>query len=417
MKRQAWKRMQAWLLVVAMLVSVVTGIGTTKTAKAATKMGVTYTVHVQTYGDQQGWVHDGTMAGTKGQAKRLEEIRVKLTGDEYSGSIQYKTHIQSYGWQDWSYNGEKSGSRGQAKRLEGIEIQLTGEVAKHYDVVYRVHCQTYGWMSWLTDGKTSGTTGEGKRLEAIEVKLTGNRYYGGISYRTHVQTYGWETKMVSNGAMSGTSGQAKRLEAIELELYGEVAYYYDVYYRVHAQSYGWLGWAKNGETAGTSGMAKRLEAIQIKLVPKNSDTSQFEDGKKAYIKGMPTANYSTQAQEVLAQCNAQRQANGIAALSLDPELTKAANIRAQEIATLFSHTRPDGRKCFTVLDQIGYSYWSAGENIAAGYGNSSAVMNGWMNSPGHRSNILNAGFKRLGVGYVYIPNSEYGYYWVQIFSN
>ena len=79
MKRQAWKRMQAWLLVVAMLVSVVTGIGTTKTAKAATKMGVTYTVHVQTYGDQQGWVHDGTMAGTKGQAKRLEEIRVKLT--------------------------------------------------------------------------------------------------------------------------------------------------------------------------------------------------------------------------------------------------------------------------------------------------------------------------------------------------
>ena len=417
MKRQAWKRMQAWLLVVAMLVSVVTGIGTTKTAKAATKMGVTYTVHVQTYGDQQGWVHDGTMAGTKGQAKRLEEIRVKLTGDEYSGSIQYKTHIQSYGWQDWSYNGEKSGSRGQAKRLEGIEIQLTGEVAKHYDVVYRVHCQTYGWMSWLTDGKTSGTTGEGKRLEAIEVKLTGNRYYGGISYRTHVQTYGWETKMVSNGAMSGTSGQAIRLEAIELELYGEVAYYYDVYYRVHAQSYGWLGWAKNGETAGTSGMAKRLEAIQIKLVPKNSDTSQFEDGKKAYIKGTPTANYSTQAQEVLAQCNAQRQANGIAALSLDPELTKAANIRAQEIATLFSHTRPDGRKCFTVLDQIGYSYWSAGENIAAGYGNSSAVMNGWMNSPGHRSNILNAGFKRLGVGYVYIPNSEYGYYWVQIFSN
>ena len=223
MKRQAWKRMQAWLLVVAVLDSVVTGIGTTKTAKAATKMGVTYTVHVQTYGDQQGWVHDGTMAGTKGQAKRLEEIRVKLTGDEYSGSIQYKTHIQSYGWQDWSYNGEKSCSRGQAKRLEGIEIQLTGEVAKHYDVVYRVHCQTYGWMSWLTDGKTSGTTGEGKRLEAIEVKLTGNRYYGGISYRTHVQTYGWETKMVSNGAMSGTSGQAKRLEAIELEFYGEVA--------------------------------------------------------------------------------------------------------------------------------------------------------------------------------------------------
>ena len=210
--------------------------------------------------------------------------------------------------------------------------------------------------------------------------------------------------------MNGTEGEAKRLEAIKIQLTGADKDKYDVYYRVHAQSYGWLGWAKNGETAGTSGMAKRLEAIQIKLVPKNSDTSQFEDGKKAYIKGTPTANYSTQAQEVLAQCNAQRQANGIAALSLDPELTKAANIRAQEIAK-------DYPRCIRKEDEIGYSYWSAGENIAAGYGNSSAVMNGWMNSPGHRSNILNAGFKRLGVGYVYIPNSEYGYYWVQIFSN
>ena len=70
-----------------------------------------------------------------------------------------------------------------------------------------------------------------------------------------------------------------------------------------------------------------------------------------------------------------------------------------------------------MLEQNKKTKKTAGENIAAGYGNSSAVMNGWMNSPGHRSNILNAGFKRLGVGYVYIPNSEYGYYWVQIFSN
>ena len=418
MKRQAWKRMQAWLLVVAMFVSVVTGIGTTKTAKAATKMGVTYTVHVQTYGDQQGWVHDGTMAGTKGQAKRLEEIRVKLTGDEYSGSIQYKTHIQSYGWQDWSYNGEKSGSRGQAKRLEGIEIQLTGEVAKHYDVVYRVHCQTYGWMDWVKNGVMAGTSGQAKRLEGIEIKLVPKSQIVdmGVQYRVHCQTYGWMS-WLTDGKTSGTTGEGKRLEAIEVKLTGN-RYYGGISYRTHVQTYGWeTKMVSNGAMSGTSGQAKRLEAIQIKLVPKNSDTSQFEDGKKAYIKGTPTANYSTQAQEVLAQCNAQRQANGIAALSLDPELTKAANIRAQEIATLFSHTRPDGRKCFTVLDQIGYSYWSAGENIAAGYGNSSAVMNGWMNSPGHRSNILNAGFKRLGVGYVYIPNSEYGYYWVQIFSN
>ena len=284
-------------------------------------------------------------------------------------------------------------------------------------VHYRVHRQTYGWENkWAKDGQVSGTVGQAKRLEGITITVDNPKYSGGIRYKTHVQSFGW-MNWTENGELSGTYGRAKRLEAIQIELTGEMKNHYDIYYRVHAQSFGWLGWAKNGESSGTAGYAKRLEAIQILLVPKNSDTSQFEDGKKAYIKGTPTANYSTQAQEVLAQCNAQRQANGIAALSLDPELTKAANIRAQEIATLFSHTRPDGRKCFTVLDQIGYSYWSAGENIAAGYGNSSAVMNGWMNSPGHRSNILNVGFKRLGVGYVYIPNSEYGYYWVQIFSN
>ena len=376
--------------------------------------------HVQTYGDRAGVYRNNTLIlGTTGQAKRLERIKIKFNNQTgYDGSIEYRVHRQTYGWTNWVKNNQFAGTKGEAKRLEGIQIRLTGEIAEHYSIRYRVHIQTYGWsQGWQYDGALAGTEGEAKRLESLEVQLVPKSETMGLVYRVHRQTYGWETKMVSNGAMSGTSGQAKRLEAIELELYGEVAYYYDVYYRVHAQSYGWLGWAKNGETAGTSGMAKRLEAIQIKLVPKNSDTSQFEDGKNAYIKGTPTANYSTQAQEVLAQCNAQRQANGIAALSLDPELTKAANIRAQEIATLFSHTRPDGRKCFTVLDQIGYSYWSAGENIAAGYGNSSAVMNGWMNSPGHRSNILNAGFKRLGVGYVYIPNSEYGYYWVQIFSN
>ena len=205
MKRQAWKRMQAWLLVVAMLVSVVTGIGTTKTAKAATKMGVTYTVHVQTYGDQQGWVHDGTMAGTKGQAKRLEEIRVKLTGDEYSGSIQYKTHIQSYGWQDWSYNGEKSGSRGQAKRLEGIEIQLTGEVAKHYDVVYRVHCQTYGWMDWVKNGVMAGTSGQAKRLEGIEIKLVPKSQIVDMG----VLAYGWEDERHDRRRKTSGSNRSK----------------------------------------------------------------------------------------------------------------------------------------------------------------------------------------------------------------
>lgn len=483
MKRQMWKKLEAWLLAVAMVVSAISGLGTSKRVKAATKMGVTYTVHVQTYGDRQGWVENGATAGTNGERKRLEEIRIKLTGNEYSGSIRYKTHIQSFGWQKWVANGVNSGSRGKAKRLEGIEIMLTGEVAQHYDVVYRVHCQTYGWMNWVkngvmagtsgqakrleaiqiklvpksqvtdmgvtyrthcqsygwlnwvADGAASGTTGQSKRLEAIEIQLTGNRYSGSVNYRTHVQSYGWEKDMVSNGAMSGTSGKAKRLEAIEITLEGDIANYYDIYYRVHAQSYGWLGWAKNGATSGTSGLSKRLEAIQIQLVPKNQGNG-LNDGKKAYINKATAPSTSTSkpntsassytttpknaevaAQQVLELVNQERRARGLKELKLDPTLTRAANIRAKEIVTLFDHTRPNNTSCFTVLDEVGYSYMAWGENIAAGASDSDFVMGMWMGSTGHRRNILSAGFSKLGVGYVYIPNSEYGYYWVQLFSD
>ena len=204
-----------------------------------------------------------------------------------------------------------------------VQIGNTAGTAKaastDADIYYAVHCQTYGWgLGVAKNGEVTGTSGQAKRLESIKIWVK-SELSGSVEYETHVQTYGWSIGTKKDSEECGTTGEAKRLEAIRIKLTGEMAKHYDIYYRVHAQSFGWLGWAKNGETAGTSGMAKRLEAIQIKLVPKNSDTSQFEDGKKAYIKGTPTANYSTQAQEVLAQCNAQRQANGIAALSLDPE--------------------------------------------------------------------------------------------------
>lgn len=458
------KKICAFLLGLVMILTVFSPVNM-KPAEAASKMSVEYFVHVQTFGDSQGWVRDGASAGTSGQSKRLESIRIRLVGNEYQGNVVYKTHVQTHGWQSWAANGEMSGTAGQSKRLEGIEIYLTGEVAKHYDIVYRVHCQSYGWMPWVANGemagtsgqakrleaiqiklvpKTSvvemgvqyrthcqtygwlnwsmngspnGTTGESKRLEAIEVKLSGNRYSGGISYKTHVQSYGWENDMVSNGAMSGTSGQSKRLEAIQIMLYGEVADYYDVYYRVHAQSYGWLGWAKNGENAGTSKLSKRLEAIEIRLVKKGSDTSMYENDGESYVEGTDIPS-DPRAQAVVDLCNSNRRANGVSnMLSLDPVLTVAANIRAKEIYKSFSHTRPDGTSCFTVYSEVGYSYMAAGENIAAGYYSPESVMNAWMNSPGHRANILNTLFNRIGVACYEVPNSIYRYHWVQLFSD
>ena len=132
---------------------------------------IKYTTHVQTYG-WQDYVSNGEMAGTSGEYKRLEGIKIKLENAPYEGNVLYRTHIQTYGWEkSFKKNDEMSGTEGEAKRLEAIEIKLTGEMAEHFDIYYRVHAQTYGWLNWTKNGKKSGTAGFAKRLEGIEIVL------------------------------------------------------------------------------------------------------------------------------------------------------------------------------------------------------------------------------------------------------
>ena len=143
-------------------------IGTIKEAMKARLVG--YQTHVQDYGTQ-AYVYDGAMAGTEGECKRMESIRMKLPSSVNS-SIQYRSHVQDIGWEkNWASNGSLSGTIGQCKRLEAIQIKLSGDVAKNYDVYYRVHAQDYGWLAWAKNGESSGTEGYAKRLEAIEVRL------------------------------------------------------------------------------------------------------------------------------------------------------------------------------------------------------------------------------------------------------
>ncbi|MBR5359183.1 MAG: hypothetical protein IK128_08230 [Clostridiales bacterium] len=259
--------------------------------------------------------------GTTGQSKRIEQITINFSNPtSYSGTLQYRVHVQDIGWMDWVDAGNPAGTTGQCKRIEAIEIRLTGELADYYSVIYkvhiqdygdaqgwvkdgtlagttgeskrieelcvsivpkglgeapsikyRVHVQDYGWESkYACDGAMSGTSGQSKRLEGIEIFISGTQYGGGVKYKTHVQDIGWESSWSYDGEMSGTQGQSKRLEGISIELYGEIAQYYDIYYRVHAQDIGWLSWACNGDYAGTAGRSARLEGIQIVLVPKGS---------------------------------------------------------------------------------------------------------------------------------------------------
>ena len=118
--------------------------------------------------------------------------------------------------------------------------------------------------------------------------------------------------------------------------------------------------------------------------------------------------------EVLKLVNEERAKAGLSELKLDAAVTAAANVRAKEIKQSFSHTRPDGSSFSTALTEQGAAYRGSGENIAWGQKTPEQVMNAWMNSDGHRANILNKSFTNLGVGY-YLDESGTAH-WVQLFT-
>ena len=134
----------------------------------------------------------------------------------------------------------------------------------------------------------------------------------------------------------------------------------------------------------------------------------------SYPENSHTENYR---QEVLDLVNAQRAKYGLTALEMgDDDLTAAAQTRAEEIAVVNSHVRPDGSKCFTVLKDYGVTDTPTGENAAWGSVSPEEVVNAWMNSEGHRANILNPEARKMSVGYYYNSNSTWGHQWIQIFT-
>lgn len=286
---------------------------------------VKYQVHVQ----DNGWldpVENGEIAGTVGESKRMEAIKVALVNKSNSGNIEYRTHVQNEGWMSWVKGGKLSGTSGKSLRMEAIQLKLTGDLAKEYDIYYRVHAQNFGWLDWAKNGQTAGTSGYGYRLEAIEIRLvkkgknapgktdkpkqvrnvsyqahvqnigdTGIGYdgdlvgtvgktlrmeaikvslpsimNGSVEYKAHVQNIGWQGWRES-GKLAGTKGKSLRMEAVKIRLTGEAAKGYDIYYQVHVQNIGWLDWAKNGEPAGSEGYGYQMEAIRIKLVEKGGE--------------------------------------------------------------------------------------------------------------------------------------------------
>lgn len=126
--------------------------------------------------------------------------------------------------------------------------------------------------------------------------------------------------------------------------------------------------------------------------------------------GRNVLGYATDmsAGALVAGTNDQRVANGLGSLALNSTLSQAAQNKANDMAArdYWSHNTPDGQAPWTFIAAVGYSYQTAGENLAYGFTTSSGTITGWMNSPGHRANILNSSFQEVGFGIANAPNYQ-----------
>lgn len=149
----------------------------------------------------------------------------------------------------------------------------------------------------------------------------------------------------------------------------------------------------------------------VKAIYPNSNNSNNNSSSNS---NSTTTSMTTDEKEVFDLINKQRTQNGLSALKLDTETLRVARIKAQDMVdnNYFSHNSPTYGSPFQMLSSFKISYKTAGENIAGNSSNSAAVT-AWMNSSGHKANILNSSFNYTGIGVV--SNSKYGKVYVQIF--
>ena len=178
------------------------------TGELANQYDIYYRVHIQDFG-WLDWASNGTVAGSTGLGLRLEAIQFLLNLKQQTftqstqrpsvgaANLQYQVQGQDYGWQGTRNNDTVAGTTGQGKRLEAIKIYLdnnglTGQLASYYNLYYRVHIQDVGWLAWTANDGIAGSTGLAKRIEAIQLTLiqkghavpqTGTAYLNPTNYQ------------------------------------------------------------------------------------------------------------------------------------------------------------------------------------------------------------------------------------------
>jgi uncharacterized protein YjdB len=134
---------------------------------------VSYQAHVQDEGWLE-WVDEGEVAGTTGESRRMEALKVKLSR-HFRGHICYSAHVQNIGWMDKKCDGRTAGTTGRSLRMEAVKIWLK-DAPRHHKVCYSAHVQNIGWMDKKCDGDTAGTTGRSLRMEAVKIWIERDRH-------------------------------------------------------------------------------------------------------------------------------------------------------------------------------------------------------------------------------------------------
>ena len=161
-------------------------------------------------------------------------------------------------------------------------------------------------------------------------------------------------------------------------------------------------------------IASKYQVGVSELISANPQIENYDLIYPGQVLNIPSVNSGAQKyeNEVIRLVNEIRRENGLSELSANWELSRVARYKSQDMKdnNYFSHTSPTYGSPFKMIKDFGISYKSAGENIAKGYKTPQAVVNSWMNSSGHRANILNSSYDTIGVGYVASGN-----YWTQMF--
>lgn len=306
---------------------------------------VRYSSHISEIGWESDSRYDGDLSGVPELGRQIEALEISLLNQPYDGAVELSAHVSDIGWQDWNVG--SAGTTGQAKHVEALRVRLTGDIANHFDIRYRVYAEGFGWLDWAENGEPAGSQSYGRSVLAIEIlcvekgsdsPAVGNGAFKvngpvSVSYQAHVRNIGWQSSVtdgadagttgkalsiealrvsVKNAPMSGsvqirahvsdlgwqeyttgqagTTGRALSIEAVGIQLTGELADRYNVYYRVHSATLGWLDWTCNGESAGTQGFAYAIEAIEIRILEKDKAAPGATD--KPFITAPPKVSVS-----------------------------------------------------------------------------------------------------------------------------